>query len=166
MRAEPVASVAGGSRLLAPIWGAAGVSLLFASAVARLGTRGIDTVQHGLAGFEWVALITLTVIFAYGEGYRALVRRWVPGLFRRLRRLRQESSLFLRLLAPAYGLALITPDRGQRLRAWLGTGAIVAAIVLVSRLPEPWRGIVDLAVAAALLIGLVDILRRMPALFD
>ena len=152
--------------MLAPIWGVAGVCFLFAFAVIRLGTRGVGTIYDGLGGLEWAALVTLTVAFAYGEGYRALVLRWVPGLFRRLRRLRQESNLFLRLLAPAYALALITPDGGQRLRAWLGTGAIVAAIVFVSRLPEPWRGIVDFAVAVALLIGLVAIVRKVPALLE
>lgn len=158
--------MAPGPRILAPIWGAAGVCFLFVFAVLRLGTRGIGTIQGGLGGLEWAALITLTVIFAYGEGYRALVRQWVPGLFRRLGRLRKESNVVLRLLAPAYALALITPDGGQRLRAWLGTGAIVVAIIVVSRLPDPWRGIVDFAVAVALLIGLIDIVRKVPALLE
>jgi hypothetical protein len=63
--------------------------------------------------------------------------------------------------------------RGQAiLHAWATTFAIVLAAYLVSRMPEPWRGIVDLSVAAALAWGLLFILggifaelagRRVPA---
>ncbi len=147
-------------------WAMIGVSILFASATYRMGSRGIATMQGGLSAGEWVALVLLTLAFVYGEGFRALDRRWVPGLVQRARRLRREGGTLLRVLAPLYGLSLIGVDRRKLVRAWAGTTAIVLAVLLVRSLPEPWRGITDFAVAAALAWGLVAILRRVPSALE
>lgn len=164
MRAEPAGSATQrASAPVASLWTVLGVSLLFMMAIWRLGGRGLATIRGGLGGFEWAVLVFLTLIFVYGEGYRALDRRWVPGLIRRARALGRHGSLLLRLLGPLHGMALVGVERPRLLRAWAGTTAIVGAVLLVRVFPEPWRGIVDFAVAAALAWGLMAILRRVPA---
>lgn len=144
-------------------WAVAGVAGLFAWAAYRLGARGLETLRSGLGAFEWTAAVFLVVAFVYGEGLVALDRRWVPKLFERARRLRGERRLLPRLLAPLYGLSLLGSDRVEVVRGWVGTLAIVAAVLAVRALPEPWRGIVDFSVAAALAWGLSAIVRRFPA---
>ena len=118
--------------------------------------------QAGLGWGEWVVLVLLTAAFVYGEGFRALDRRWVPMLVERARLLRDDRRLFVRLLAPLHGLSLVGVGRDDLIRGWLLTTAILGAVLIVSTLPDPWRGIVDFAVAAALAWGLVAILRRVP----
>jgi hypothetical protein len=136
-----------------------GVALTFAWAVYRLGLRGVDTIAAGLSPWEWTALVALTAAFLYGEGVRALGRRWVPWMVGRSRRLRGESTLF-RVLAPLYAMSLVGREGGSVVRAWAGVTAIVFAVVVVSRFAEPWRGIVDLAVASALAWGLFAMARE------
>lgn len=151
---------------VATLWAVLGIAVLFAWAIVRLGRRGVLTISGGLAELEWVALVLLTAAFVYLEGYRALDRRWIPAMMRRARDLRFERNTMLRLLAPLHCLSLIGVGRTALLRAWLGTAAIVAAVLVVRSLPEPWRGIVDFAVAAALAWGLAGILRRLPAALE
>jgi len=151
-----VSVVAGGKGRWAAIWALSGVSGLFLMAVLRLGRRGLHTIEAGLAPSEWTALLLLTAVFVYGEGVRALQRRWVPRLVRRARSLREESA-WLKALGPLYGLSLVGAPPARLLRSWGGTLAIVLAVLLVRTFPEPWRGIVDFAVAAALSWGLVSI---------
>ena len=128
----------------------------------RLGSRGIATVREGLGPPEWAALVVLTLAFVYGEGVRAIGRRWVPHFIERAREVRNVRSLVVRLLAPLHGLSLIAASRGQLVKAWAGVTAIAAVVWLVQRFPDPWRGITDFAVAVALLWGLGAILRRAP----
>jgi len=135
---------------------------VFAWAVYRLGGRGMEAIQGGLDWREWTALVALTVGFVYGEGVRALDRRWIPALVDRARRLPHESRT-LQMLAPLYGLGLVGSDRGELLRGWLTTFGIVVAVLVIKAFPSPWRGIVDFAVAAALAWGCIAILRRVPA---
>ncbi len=137
------------------------MSGLFASAVVRLGGRGVETILAGLAPLEWTILTVLTLFMVYTEGVLAFQRRWVPKLVGRAREVRRQPIL-LQLLGPLYGLALVGGPAKRLLRGWIGTAAIVAAILAVRALPDPWRGVVDFAVAAALAWGLVCIARRLP----
>lgn len=146
---------------MAASWALLGVAALFAWAIYRLGGRGLEAIRGGLDPVEWSALVLLTVGFVYGEGIRALDRRWIPGLVRRARRLRSESRV-LQILGPLYGLSLVGTDRRALVRGWLGTFGIVVAVLVIRAFPTPWRGIVDFAVAGALAWGLIAILRRMP----
>jgi hypothetical protein len=151
-----VDSRAGG--FAATAWALLGLVLLFASAVARLGARGITTIRGGLELAEWLALVVLTVLFVYGEGVLGLQRRWLPHVLRRSAELRTVRRVLYRLLAPLYAMSLIGAPNRRLWRAWAGVAAIVAAVLVVRRFPEPWRGITDFAVAAALAWGLVAIL--------
>ncbi len=147
---------------LVSAWTLIGVAALFTSAIYRLGTRGVATIQAGLGWGEWLVLVLLTVAFVYGEGFRALDRRWVPRLVERALLLRNDPRILVRLVAPLYGLSLVGAARDDLIRGWLLTTAILGAVLIVRALPDPWRGIVDFAVAAALAWGLVAILRRIP----
>jgi len=133
------------------------VLLLFVQAVGRLGMRGVDAMRAGLTAFQWLALAVLSAAFVYGEGVRALQRRWIPHLVDRLDRLPSEP-LAQRLLAPLYAMSLTGAPARTLLFAWSGVAGIVAAVLIVSRFPDPWRGIVDFAVAAALAWATVALL--------
>ena len=141
--------------LAAAGWALGGVSLLFLLAVVRLGRRGVETVQAGLGPAEWTALIFLVLLFLVGEGWGALQRKWVPRVVQRAAELRRGSALHHRVLAPLYGMSLIGGCARSKARAWAGTVAIVMAVLVVRSFPEPWRGMVDLAVASALAWGLL-----------
>lgn len=144
-----------GGRVLAQTWAVAGTALILADAARRLGTRGIETVAAGLTPFQWLALSLITAAFVYGEGVRALQRRWVPWVLARTARLRGAVPRAYLVLAPLYAIGVIGSPRRSLLRPWAGVAAITAAVVIVSRFPDPWRGIVDLAVASALLWGVI-----------
>lgn len=151
-------------RHLAPAWTLIGVGALFTSAVTRLGSRGVSTLSEGLTRGQWVALVLLTSVMVYGEGVLALQRKWVPRLLDRARSVRDES-LGLKILAPFYGLSLVGGPVKQLRRGWISTIAIVTAVLVVRSFSEPWRGIVDFAVASALAWGLISIVLGAPGVF-
>jgi hypothetical protein len=126
------------------------VLLLFANAVMRLGARGVAAMRGGLEPFEWAALGALTVLFVYGEGVRALQRRWVPHVIARIRLLRSSDVVRHHLLGPLYAMSLVGAPRRTMVLAWTGLAAIAGAVFIVSRFADPWRGITDFAVGAAL----------------
>ena len=150
----------------AVLWALGGVSLLFATAAVRLGGRGVETVKAGMETAEWAVMVFLVLLFVVGEGGGALQRKWVPRMVRRAADLRGTAALHHQLLAPLYGMSLIGGCARSRTRAWAGTLSIVIAVLVVRSLPEPWRGIVDLAVASALVWGLVSIAVEGRKAFD
>lgn len=156
--ADESVSVDSGRGRAAVWWALIGVVLLFAVSVARLGARGVATMRGGLEPGEWIGLAVLTALFVYGEGVRGIGRRWVPAVLRRIGELRGDVRGIDRVLAPFYAMMLIGAPRRTLWRAWLGVAAIVAAVLIVRALPEPWRGVTDFAVASALAWGMMVIL--------
>lgn len=148
---------------LAPLWALTGVGLLFGWAIVRLGRRGLVMLAGGGLGLGQMAAATgLVLLFLIGEGWAALQRRWVPRVIRRAAELDEDAALPYRLLAPLYGMSLVGAAPSHMARAWAGTAAVVGAVLLVRLLPEPWRGIVDLAVAGALTWGLAALVVQAP----
>lgn len=139
-------------------WALGGVSILFGSAVFRLGSRGVATVRGGLDSFHLAALAVVVVAFVYGEGVRAIQRKYAPHLLGRVADVSRETRVVYRLLAPFYAMSLVGAPPRSLIRAWAGVAAIVSAILVLRVTPDPWRGIVDLGVALALAWGLVAIL--------
>jgi hypothetical protein len=141
------------------LWATGGVALTFVEAVLRLGSRAHQTIRSGLTASEWVALCVWVLTLCYFEGYRALQKKFAPGVVARaLTAGRELSGCWSVIGAPAYALGLYGAPRAAVLRSWLGVAAIVAAVLVVRALPPVWRGIVDAGVATALLWGLLALL--------
>lgn len=141
-------------------WAVVGVALILLQAVVALGARALETVAAGLTPLEWAALAVLTAAFVYGEGVRAIGGRWVPYVLARARRLAERPRPVYVVLAPLYAMGLVGGTRRQAAVSWGGVAAVVGAVVLVRAFPEPWRGITDFAVAAALAWGVGALLVR------
>lgn len=156
---DPGTGVASRSGTAAALWALTGVALLFGFAVFRLGRRGLSTIGEGLAPLEWGALLLGTLFMVYTEGVMTFQRHWVPRLVERARTLRTGGAAHHRLLAPMYGMSLIGATGKRTAIAWTASAAIVALVLFVRTLPDPWRGIVDFSVAAALAWGLALIVR-------
>ncbi len=138
---------------IAVVWAPLGVSMLFGLGVFRLGMRGIAEVGAGLTSFQWAVLLLTVALFVYGEGFLALQRHWVPRMAERANRLRAVRNAIVLILAPLHAMSLIGGDTRELVRGWSMVAAIGAAVIVVERLPAPWRGIVDLGVACALAWG-------------
>lgn len=136
-------------------WAVGGVALTFAEAIYRLGARALATLQSGLGPAQWLGLLLSVGLFGYGEGYRALHRRFVPHLLERAQQLCEAPpTAFAALTAPLHVLGLVRCAGSTRVNAWLSVALITLAVLLVRQLPEPWRGVIDAGVAVALSIGL------------
>jgi hypothetical protein len=154
-----------GPETRAPSWsvatfGLAVHAILLAEASYRLGERALHTVRAGLSTPEWAFMLLSIVLFGYGEGYRALHRRFFPHVIARASELARRDSRSLRdfLVAPLYVVSMVQAETRALLRAWLGAALIVCAVFIVRALPEPYRGTVDAGVAVALAIGLVSLI--------
>ena len=142
---------------LAEGWALLGVSFVFLKSAMQLGVRGVVTMLSGMTTGEWMAFIVITALFVYGEGVRALQMKYMPYVLRRIAQLPGESAVN-QILAPLYAFSLIGAERRVLVKAWAGTAAIVAAVIIVRQFSEPWRGIVDFGVAMALTWGLIALL--------
>ncbi|MEW5746072.1 MAG: hypothetical protein AB1805_11630 [Nitrospirota bacterium] len=143
---------------LGAFWGVAGVALLLGSAMYRLGAVALTAFAHELSPSHWASLLLVILFMAYAEGYRGFQQRFAPRVAARARYLRQHPRALHLLLAPLFCMGFFHATRRRRLTSLSVTFTIVALILCVRLLPQPWRGIIDAGVVIGLAWGLFSLL--------
>jgi hypothetical protein len=143
---------------LIELWGVAGVVALLVQALLRLTPLAVDAIRDGMSAGQWVLLVIWVVINAHAEGYRGFHRRFSPRVVARAQWLGAHPRPHLVVLAPVFCMSLIFASRRGRWVARIVLAAIVAIVVVVRGLAQPWRGIVDAGVVVGLGLGLISLL--------
>lgn len=147
------------------LWGVGGVILMLVKALVGLGGVVRGAFAHELGPLHWGVAATWVAFMAYTEGYRGFQQRFSPRVVRRAVYLARAPRPWLVLLAPAYAMGLVHASRRRLVVSWALLAGIVALVVLVRGLDQPWRGIVDLGVVVGLGWGCASLLALLlPAL--
>ena len=143
---------------LVAAWGVFGVLALLGQAIFRLGQRALQAHEYHLTTAQIVVYAAWVAFSLYGEGYRAFQLRFSPRVVARALFVGRSQNWVHALLAPAFCMSLFHATRRGRIVAWGTVAMVVCLVLLVSRLPQPWRGIIDAGVVLALLWGAIAIL--------
>ncbi len=147
------------SQVLIAGWGVAGVVGLLGQAIWRLGDHAAHAVRDGhLGSLELAVMAGWVAIMAYAEGYRGFQKRLAPRAVLRAFHLGAHPRAVFVLLALAFCLSLLHATRRRLIGSWTVLLGIVGLVLLVHRLPFPWRGIIDAGVVVGLTWGAVAIL--------
>ena len=144
-------------RLLGYYWGIFGVIALIASAIYRLSFRVLELQDFPLSGLHWVVLIVFTVMMIHSEGYRGFHRNFAPRVVVRALYLRESNRPVLSLFGPLFCMGYFHATKRRKITSFIVTASIVLAVLLVSRAPSPWRGIIDAGVVAGLVAGVLSL---------
>ncbi len=142
---------------LAAAWGVGGIVLLLADAIYRLTPLAIETFDSALGVLHWGALVVWAAAMLVMEGYMGFQRSFSPRFAARARYLAEHPNLVRSLFAPFFCMGYFHATRGVQIRSILLTIGIVALVVGVRRVDQPWRGIIDLGVVLGLTWGTVSI---------
>ncbi|MEX2366323.1 MAG: hypothetical protein WD601_06925 [Pseudohongiellaceae bacterium] len=145
-------------RIFGFIWGITGVIVILLFAIYRISPM-VAEMQIASFGFlHWAALLLFAVYMAYAEGYKGFHLGFAPRVVQRAAYLRQHSHPLLAILAPLFCMGYFHATRRRVITSFAVTLAIILLVVIVSQIPQPWRGIVDFGVVTGLLIGIGSIL--------
>jgi hypothetical protein len=137
-------------------WAVLGVITMLAESVARLLPRALEPILDGSLTLPGVLAYVAAILFlAYSEGYRGFQRRFSPRVIVRALALAQRGGWLLIALAPLMAMGLIHGTRRRLIGSWALVTGIVALILLVRLLEQPWRGAVDAGVVVGLSWGTV-----------
>lgn len=140
---------------LGALWGLGGVLLLLGFAIYRLTPLAVEALKSPLTAIQWVALVAFTIFMAHSEGYRGFQKAFSPRVAARAKHLRDEPTFIRVLLAPFFCMAYFAAPRRRRIAAYALTTGVILLVVLVQRLDQPWRGIVDTGVVIGLGWGML-----------
>jgi hypothetical protein len=143
---------------VAVTWAIVGWAGALAFAIARLSMIAIEGLSDGLTPLQFAVLVVNTAALGWAEGYRGFQQKFSPRAVARVLYLRSNATLTRAALAPLFCVGFLGATPRLLRVTWIGTALIVLAVLLVQRLPQPWRGIVDAGVVLGLSWGLVSFL--------
>ncbi len=126
-------------------------------AIVRLLPIVLDLFDATLSALELAVLVAWVLTMTFAEGYRGFHLQFSPRVVARAVYLDAHPRPLHVVLAPLYCMGLLHATRRRLITSWVLTFGIVAIVVLVRRLPAPWRGIVDAGVVVGLTCGLLSI---------
>jgi hypothetical protein len=154
----PHAGRAGLRFYLAYLWGVGGIVFLLAEALVRLIPVAWEPIASGmLSPSQWLIYASWVAFNGYCEGYRGFQRAFSPRAAARAHHLAESGSLLQSLLAPLFCMSLFHASRRGLSVAWILLVGIVALVLLVKSLPQPWRGIIDGGVVVGLVWGVFSL---------
>ena len=137
------------------LWAVFGTVAILVHAISRLLPRALEPILDGTLDLPAaLAYVAAVIGLAYSAGYRGFQRRFSPRLLARAMVLR-DAPTWVRLLAPVMAMGLIHATRRRLVSSWCLVAGIVALVVLVGLLDQPWRGAVDAGVVVGLSWGTV-----------
>ena len=140
------------------LWAISGVLGLIGQALWRLTPIAWEAVTSGtMSPTEWIVCLVWVIVNAYSEGYVGFHRKFSPRVARRAMALARAPSWLRVVLGAPYAMGLFAADRRTKIVGWSVTALVAIAIVLVRRLAQPLRGIVDAGVVVGLAIGMVSL---------
>ncbi len=144
-------------RLIAPLWGLAGVFFLLGFAVYRLTPKAFEALEMELTSWQWAVLAIWTLFMGVAEGYRGFQKKFSPRTAARARYLRDQPSLMRAIFAPLFCMGYFHARRRVQIASISLTLGIIALIILVSFCSQPWRGIIDFGVVVGLTWGILSL---------
>jgi hypothetical protein len=143
---------------LGAVWGISGFSLLLAQAIVRLSMVAVEIFSQPLHWYHWLGLLLVVGLMAYFEGYRGFQQGVSPRVAARAKYLAYHPKTLHILLGPLFCVGYFYSSKRRKRVALSVTTGIIALILLVRLLDQPWRGIVDAGVVVGLTWGLVSLL--------
>jgi hypothetical protein len=140
---------------LGAAWGVIGVAALLGHALWRLVPIAVDGLRGPLPAWAWLATAGWLGFMAYFEGYRGFQLGFAPRVVARAAEVARDPRPLRLALAPLYCMSLFAAPRRRLVVSWSLVATIVALVVGISRLGQPWRGVVDAGVVVGLGWGFV-----------
>lgn len=137
-------------KFLGIIWGIGGILLLLSFAIWRMLPNALTAFEYEFNGYHWALLIGNTLIMAYYEGYKGFQKAFSPRAAARARYLYTQGKPAHLLAAPFFCMAYFAAPRSRKIATWVLTISIVVLVLIFQRLPQPFRGILDVGVILGL----------------
>jgi hypothetical protein len=138
-----------------------------ASAISGMVPHVVDALNLPWTTVQWVIAVLGLLFMVIVEGYGAFHKAFAPMMAARSMHLlyfapsSSTTEVLLWILQPLYIFGLVAWDVTRLLVSWGVVVGVTGLVLLFIQLPQPWRGIADLAVVAGLTVGTCSIVGHM-----
>ena len=140
-------------------WGIFQVITMLSQSIYRLYPIAAQPFHdNSLSHTQWTAYAFWVLIMLYSEGYKGFHQKYSPLVVRRAFSISDRANPFNLILSGPFSMGLFDATRKRLIVSWAMVVGIVLMVVLVRKLPYPYRAIIDGGVVAGLTAGAASVI--------
>lgn len=141
----------------ASVWGLSGIALFLLAGVYRVWPDRADILNTVDVNLAIILLAVFLPLMIYLEAYKGFHKSFTPRVVTRAMILRQGGSNYHKVLAPLFCMGFIHSTLRRKISLYSVSLVIFILVLSVRYLAQPWRWVIDVSVAVALLLGVITI---------
>lgn len=142
--------------LIGFIWGFAGVSLILLHGITCVYPYVVTLDFSKMFWYHYLSLIISIIFLGYAEGYKGFQLSFSPRVAQRLKLVFKNPSFVNVVLSPLFCMGFFGISKKRMKITYILTITIIFLIIIIERISEPWRGIIDTGVLVGLSWGLLS----------
>ena len=142
--------------LIGFIWGFVGVSLILLHGITCVYPYVVTLDFSKMFWYHYLSLIISIIFLGYAEGYKGFQLSFSPRVAQRLKLVFKNPSFVNVALSPLFCMGFFGISKKRMKITYILTITIIFLIIIIERISEPWRGIIDTGVLVGLSWGLLS----------
>lgn len=138
------------------IWGFVGVSLILLHGITCVYPYVVTLDFSKMFWYHYLSLIISIIFLGYAEGYKGFQLSFSPRVAQRLKLVFKNPSFVNVVLSPLFCMGFFGISKKRMKITYILTITIIFLIIIIERISEPWRGIIDTGVLVGLSWGLLS----------
>ena len=138
------------------IWGFIGVSLILLHGITCVYPYVVTLDFSKMFWYHYLSLIISIIFLGYAEGYKGFQLSFSPRVAQRLKLVFKNPSFVNVVLSPLFCMGFFGISKKRMKITYILTITIIFLIIIIERISEPWRGIIDTGVLVGLSWGLLS----------
>ena len=142
--------------LIGFIWGFVGVSLILLHGITCVYPYVVTLDFSKMFWYHYLSLIISIIFLGYAEGYKGFQLSFSPRAAKRVKLVFKNPSFVNVVLSPLFCMGFFGISKKRMKITYILTITIIFLIIIIERISEPWRGIIDTGVLVGLSWGLLS----------
>ena len=138
------------------IWGFLGISYMILHGLSCMIPYVIELDFRLFKWYHMISFFGVIIILGYSEGYKGFQKSFSPRTANRLYNIFLKPTFFRVFFSPFISMGFIESSKKLKYISYGLLLMIVMFILLIGKLNDPWRGIIDAGVIVGLSWGLVS----------
>ena len=142
--------------IIGAFWGFIGVSLILLHGMSCVIPHVLSLELSNLNWYHYFFLILSIVILGYTEGYKGFQLSFSPRTAERVNLVSKNPNFKNVIFSPLFCMGFFGISKKRMKITYLLTFSIILLIILIEKMSDPWRGIIDAGVFVGLSWGLLS----------
>ena len=142
--------------IIGAFWGFIGISLILLHGMSCVVPYVFSMELSNMKWYHIISLFLSIITLGYAEGYKGFQLSFSPRAAKRVNLVSKNPNFKNVVFSPLFCMGFFGISKQRMIITYLLTLSIIFLIIIIEKMSDPWRGIIDAGVLVGLSWGLLS----------